>query len=61
MEEEQQQKCYIRNFKYSDGTVLTFHTICDNWELPKDSDGYGRHLAPDGAELVEVKDEVHRV
>lgn len=54
------KKCYIRNYIYSDGSKKTFHTVCDAWELPEESDKYGRELEPEKT-LVEVKDEVHNV
>lgn len=56
----EQQKCYVRHFYYNDGNVRTFHTVCDHWDLPEQSDEYGRQLEPN-KELVEVSDEVHFV
>lgn len=58
-------KCYIRNFKYEDGSVRTFHSICDGQDyatgssvVGKLTDAYGQGLKAD-VPLVEVKDEVH--
>jgi hypothetical protein len=53
-------KCYVRTYQFHDKTEHTFHTHCDKWKLPLESDKYGSRLEP-RKRLVAVLDKVHYV